>query len=152
TDRLIEYLTDNPVFRIKFFSDSSRDANGAGHHRLVAMEAKIHQHATLASYIFKENCDPVYAVRYRDDPSAMATSVCSRITRLKAGYRGFLKELRAAGAGLKPEDVTPGSSIANKIGTSRWSWWDDLHAFWMEPPNYNPISVSNSTSGHDHEA
>lgn len=28
-----------------------------------------------------------------------------------------------------------------------WPFWDDLHAFWSELPNYNPIGVTNAMSG-----
>jgi hypothetical protein len=31
-------------------------------------------------------------------------------------------------------------------------WWDDLHAFWCELPNYNPHSVQSSDPGFQHAA
>ena len=30
-----------------------------------------------------------------------------------------------------------------------WPFWDDLHGFWSELPNYNPVGVSTSTAGQD---
>jgi hypothetical protein len=33
-----------------------------------------------------------------------------------------------------------------------WPWWDDLHSFWRELPNYNPIGVQSSEPGTDHAA
>jgi hypothetical protein len=33
-----------------------------------------------------------------------------------------------------------------------WPWWDDLHAFWRELPNYNPHSVQLSDLGFQHAA
>jgi len=30
-----------------------------------------------------------------------------------------------------------------------WPYWDDLHGFWSELPNYNPVGVSTSTAGQD---
>jgi len=30
-----------------------------------------------------------------------------------------------------------------------WPYWDDLHGFWSELPNYNPVGVSMSTAGQD---
>ena len=34
----------------------------------------------------------------------------------------------------------------------KWPWWNELHAFWRELPNYNPIAVMNATPGNDHAA
>lgn len=33
-----------------------------------------------------------------------------------------------------------------------WPWWDDLHVFWRELPNYNTVGVSSSQPGTDHAA
>ncbi len=33
-----------------------------------------------------------------------------------------------------------------------WPWWKELHSFWRELPNYNPIAVTNSTPGVNHAA
>ena len=33
---------------------------------------------------------------------------------------------------------------------SEWPWWDDLHAFWRELPNYNPVGVQSSEPGTMH--
>jgi hypothetical protein len=33
-----------------------------------------------------------------------------------------------------------------------WPWWDDLHAFWCELPNYNPHNVQLSDPGFQHAA
>jgi len=34
--------------------------------------------------------------------------------------------------------------------TLEWPWWKELHSFWRELPNYNPICVTTSTPGVDH--
>jgi hypothetical protein len=41
--------------------------------------------------------------------------------------------------------------LAEKIKLA-FPHWDELDGFWRELPNYNPIGVSNSTSGVDHAA
>src|ERR1700678_3934964 len=33
---------------------------------------------------------------------------------------------------------------------SEWPWWDDLHAYWRELPNYNPQGVQSSEPGTMH--
>lgn len=90
--------------------------------------------------------------------------------RLKKEYIAHLKALGSTGAGLAPEDVSEGTPLANLISmffqpwlyflfltlhlieqiTEGWPWWAELHAFWRELPNYNPIAVATSTPGVDH--
>lgn len=31
-------------------------------------------------------------------------------------------------------------------------WYEELHAFWKDLPNYNPIAITTSTPGTDHAA
>ena len=90
-------------------------------------------------------------------------------SRLKLEYVAHLKVLGNTGAGLDPCTITKGSTIANVIGIyqfhsymdyantfctagirSEWPWWDDLHAYWRELPNYNPQSVQSSEPGTMH--
>ena len=33
---------------------------------------------------------------------------------------------------------------------SEWPWWDNLHAYWRELPNYNPQGVQSSEPGTMH--
>lgn len=84
-----------------------------------------------------------------------------------------MKSLGRTGAGLASDKVHDGSKLANLVGKSSfsvalvsyptiwpchasdeivsvWPWWKDLHAFWRELPNYNPIGVENSMPGEDH--
>lgn len=67
---------------------------------------------------------------------------------------------------MKPEDVTPGSEIANIISmlylsvlrryfqpavekeTENFKWWPRLHGYWRTLPNFNPYTVS-SDPGQD---
>lgn len=45
---------------------------------------------------------------------------------------------------MAPVDCLPGEV------RKAFPWWDDLHAFWRELPNYNPIGVQSSEPGTDH--
>jgi hypothetical protein len=40
--------------------------------------------------------------------------------------------------------------VTTALITSQWPWWKELHSFWRELPNYNPICVTTSTPGVDH--
>ncbi|KAJ6540369.1 hypothetical protein B0H19DRAFT_864045, partial [Mycena capillaripes] len=150
TDQLVAYLSDNPDFRRKLFSDSTAAAKKEKRPKLVAKDGKVVQYGVLAKHIFEE--DPKERARYHNDPSKYATSVETRIRRLKKEYKVYLEVLGATGAGLKPDDVEPGSNIASRIDriVAVWPWWTVLHSFWRELPSYNPIGVQSSEPGTDH--
>lgn len=46
----------------------------------------------------------------------MFTADANLVTSLRTKYRTFNNELGQTGAGLRKEEVTPGSDISNKIG------------------------------------
>ncbi|KAJ7497809.1 hypothetical protein B0H11DRAFT_1639326, partial [Mycena galericulata] len=155
TDKLIEYLVDDPRFRIKLFSDSTAEAKKAGRQKLVGKDGKTHQYTQLAAYIFKE--DPAEEARYANAPKKYASAV---ETRLKKEYLALCTKLGATGAGLDPGLVTAGTEnyyILSRIYRlfsaeirNDWPWWDQLHGFWRELPNYNPVGVQSSEPGTDH--
>jgi hypothetical protein len=89
--------------------------------------------------------------------------------RLKKQYRAANERIGRTGAGLKAEDIVPGSEIANIIGTSNscilrcflckpnpiveketqnFKWWPRLHGYWRRLPNFNPYTVT-SDPGQD---
>ncbi|KAJ7443069.1 hypothetical protein B0H11DRAFT_2204324 [Mycena galericulata] len=152
TRSIITYLTDNPPFRIKLFSDSTADAKQDGRAKLVGKDGKPQQFAILGAYVFSE--DPKEQARYANNPGKYATSVETRMRRLKKEYKAWVEILGATGAGLQPAQVIPGSKIESLLGDirSKWPWWDDLHPFWRELPNYNPVGVQSSEPGKDHAA
>ncbi|KAJ3930648.1 MAG: hypothetical protein NXY57DRAFT_962507 [Lentinula lateritia] len=67
--------------------------------------------------------------------------------RLKKTYSKHVRRLKDTGGGLLPEDQA--QNIIEQI-QEEFEFWDDLHAMWSELPNYNPIGVSNATSGSNH--
>ncbi|KAJ7616876.1 hypothetical protein B0H17DRAFT_882543, partial [Mycena rosella] len=154
TDAGIEYLVDNPQFRIKLFSDSTADAKKENRAKQVAKDGKAVQYGELAKHIFLE--DPQEQARYANNPVKYATSTETRMRRLKKEYQGHLERIGATGAGLDPSRIREGSELASIFGESTneiredWPWWDDLHGFWRELPSYNPIGVQSSEPGTDH--
>ncbi|KAJ7120058.1 hypothetical protein C8R44DRAFT_529464, partial [Mycena epipterygia] len=149
THKIMEYLIDNPTFRIKLFSDSTAEAKRAGRQKLVGKDGKQQQYAQLAEYVFKD--DPAEMVRFASNIQKYASAVETRLRRRKE-YIARCNKLGATGAGLDPELVSEGTNIANLIEEIResWPWWDDLHGFWRELPNYNPVGVQSSQPGTDH--
>ncbi|KAJ6554429.1 hypothetical protein B0H19DRAFT_146943 [Mycena capillaripes] len=151
TDSLVTYLTDNPDFRRKLFSDSTAVAKKEKRDKAVGKDGKAVQYGVLAKHIFED--DPKEKARYANaDPSKYASSVETRIWRLKKEYKVHLGVLGATGAGLEPADVTPGSKFASLIDkiTAGWPWWPVLHSFWRELPSYNPVGIQSSEPGTDH--
>jgi hypothetical protein len=93
------------------------------------------------------------------------------MSRLKNEYKDLVKKLGATGAGLNPAHIKVGSEIEGLIGEHAaaftelqllkpalgkiredWPWWDELHSFWRELPNYNPVGIQSSEPGTDHAA
>ncbi|KAF8483219.1 hypothetical protein JB92DRAFT_3148979 [Gautieria morchelliformis] len=137
THSLIQLLIDQPDLWCKLFSDSTRDAKDNNQRKLQAKDQKIHLHGVLAKHIFEEH----NAIQYASDLGNFAN--------LKKTYARHVRELGATGAGLEPEDVTPGSDIANKLDAicEDFPFWDDLHPMWCELPNYNAVGVTSLKHG-----
>ncbi|KAJ7461450.1 hypothetical protein FB451DRAFT_1371191 [Mycena latifolia] len=150
TAKIITYLFEHPEFRIRLFSDSTAEAKEAGRAKLVGKDGKPQQYGVLAKHVFKD--DPKEQARYANNAAKYATAVDTRLRRLKKEYKKWVVLLGATGAGLHPDQVIPGSNIANLLDEirSKWPWWDDLHPFWSELPNYNPVGVQSSEPGVDH--
>ncbi|KAK7022515.1 hypothetical protein R3P38DRAFT_2532783 [Favolaschia claudopus] len=139
THSMATYLTENPDFRRKLFSDSTAAAKKEGRQKKVAKDGKPVQCGTLAKHIFEK--DPKEAEGYARNPSKYA-----------GAYQGHLATLGATGAGLSPSEVEPDTKIASLVALIRaqWPWWDDFHSFWRELPRYNPVGVQSSEPGTDH--
>lgn len=79
THKIMEYLIDNPTFRIKLFSDSTAEAKKAGRQKLVGKDGKPQQYAQLAEYVFKD--DPAEMVRFASNVQKYASAVETRLRR-----------------------------------------------------------------------
>ncbi|KAJ7868543.1 hypothetical protein B0H14DRAFT_2572278 [Mycena olivaceomarginata] len=150
THSLVAYLCAHPDVRRKLFSDSTAEAKKEKRKKDVAKDGKAVQHGVLTQAIFED--DPSERARYANDPTKYATSVETRLRRLKGEYKTHLETIGATGAGIDPFEVKDGTKLASLIDRIRieWPWWDDLHSFWRELPSYNPIGVQSSEHGTDH--
>jgi hypothetical protein len=81
TDRLVDWLEDNPEDRQKLFSDSSHDAKKENWPRHVAKGSKSVFHAKMAEYVFSVDGDPKVRVEVKGDVKKYAKAVENRITQ-----------------------------------------------------------------------
>ncbi|KAF8573146.1 hypothetical protein K439DRAFT_1421459 [Ramaria rubella] len=154
TYRLVDYLEQNPDFRRKLFSDTTKDANAKKRPKNQGKNQKTVSYGILAAWVFDEDNRDNEKLRssYLEDKMHYNKSVGGQLAQCKKKYHGYCKSLGETGAGLDPEDVWQDSPLSNAIQMIRdeWPFWDHLHALWRELPNYNPIGVSSSASGKEH--
>ncbi|KAJ7233813.1 hypothetical protein C8J57DRAFT_1532137 [Mycena rebaudengoi] len=150
TERLLDWLDNNPADRQKLFSDSTKDASKEGRKARKASGAKTIYYTKIADAVFSVDADPAVREAFKKDSTPYVRSVENYVSRLKSEYHDFNTELGQTGAGLKYEDITPGSDIHNKIELLKASfpWWERLHGYWRTLPNFNPFTVS-SEPGQD---
>ncbi|KAJ7050203.1 hypothetical protein C8F01DRAFT_1179733 [Mycena amicta] len=147
----ISVLKDDSSLRLKLFSDSTQDANSEGRRKTVGADGKKQLYKAFAKQTFEHN-DMVtkhatVAEAYLKDPERYASSLQQRFDRLRKLYREARGKLKETGRG-----VVPGDGAVNSIAQTReqFKFWDELHSFWSELPNYSPIGVSAADSGVDH--
>jgi len=134
TERLLDWLDDNPEDRQKLFSDSSKDAKDEGRRKRVAKNTKSEFHKKMATYIFSADSDPEVRADFLVNPVNYIKSVDNYIIRyvlysyyviksnifgscrLRKEYRGFNESLGQTGAGLRYEDIDEGSDLKNLVG------------------------------------
>jgi hypothetical protein len=136
TERLLDWLEENPVDRQKLFSDSTKDAKDEGRRKRVAKGTKSEFHKLIAIFVFSVDADDDvrddFAVNSGNYTKSVdnylgryalcflpfnSESCSSASSRLRKEYRLFNEKLGQTGAGLKFEDVEEGSALSNLIGS-----------------------------------
>jgi hypothetical protein len=79
TDRLIDWLEENPSERHKLFADSIQDAQAEGHARNVAKTSKTTFYSAIAEAVFSVDADLPTREDYANDKSRYARGVENRI-------------------------------------------------------------------------
>ncbi|KAH8797795.1 hypothetical protein DL96DRAFT_897817 [Flagelloscypha sp. PMI_526] len=147
----IEYLTNNVPFRLKMFSDSTQAARAENRARVQGKDGRDVMFGHLAEPVFTHptfvETEPQLAKEYKENPKRFVQSIKQRFARLRDDYRKHAVKLKATGGGVLPEDQQ--TNIIEQI-KEEFPFWDDLHAFWRELPNYSPIAVSSSERDIDH--
>ena len=117
TERLLDWLEENPVDRHKLFSDSTKDAKDEGRRKRVAKGTKSEFHKSIATHVFSADADKVVRDDFAANPGNYTKSVDNYIgqygfqlssfssnlsgsSRLQKEYRIFNKKLGQTGAGL----------------------------------------------------
>lgn len=75
TDRLLDWLDDNPADRQKLFSDSSQDARVEGRKRRVAKGSKTHFYTRMAAAVFSVDAKKDIRDNFGANPDKYAKSV-----------------------------------------------------------------------------
>ncbi|KAH9060603.1 hypothetical protein EDB87DRAFT_1547080, partial [Lactarius vividus] len=159
TDRLVDWLEDNPEDRQKLFSDLSHDAKKENRPRCVAKGSKSIFHNKMAEYIFSVDVDARVRVEVKEDIKKYSKAVENRISYctdilqcLKRKYREFTHELGRTGVGLTVEEIRKDSNLSNVLDKLLIGFpvWERLHGFWRTLPSFNPHVVS-SEPGQDLE-
>ncbi|KAH9052850.1 hypothetical protein EDB87DRAFT_1549759, partial [Lactarius vividus] len=146
TDRLVDWLEDNPMDRQKLFSDSSHDTKKENRPHCVAKGSKSAFHAKMAEYIFSVDTDPKVCEEIKGGRKKYTKAVENRITQVQPRACG------RTGAGLSVDEIRRDESLSNLLGKLllRFPIWERLHGFWHTLPSFNPYAVS-SEPGQDLE-
>ncbi|KAH8991610.1 hypothetical protein EDB86DRAFT_2765963, partial [Lactarius hatsudake] len=153
TDRLINWLEDNPEDRQRLFSDSSHNAKKENRMRRVAKGSKSSFHVKMAEYIFSVDADARVREEMKTDTKKYAKAVKNQIMHLKRKYRGFNQELGRTGTGLTVEEIRGDVNLNNLLDKllSGFPTWERLHGFWRTLPSFNP-HLASSEPGQDLES
>lgn len=76
---MVTYLSEQPDFRRRLFSDSTGAAKQEGRRKVVAKDGKTQQYAVLAQSIFAK--DPAQSSAFKANPTKFATAVETRLRR-----------------------------------------------------------------------
>jgi hypothetical protein len=81
TERLLDWLEENPEERQKLFSDSSKDAKDEGRRKHVAKSTKSEYHKMIALAVFSVDCDASVRNDCVSNPLAYTKSVDNYLSR-----------------------------------------------------------------------
>jgi len=82
TERLLDWLEENPEERQKLFSDSSKDAKEEGRRKRVAKSPKSEFHKLIAIFVFSVDSDSEIRADFQSNAVNYTKSVDNYIIRL----------------------------------------------------------------------
>jgi hypothetical protein len=81
TERLLDWLEENPVDRQKLFSDSTKDAKDEGRRKRVAKGTKSEFHKLIATFVFSVDADKEVREDFAANPVNYMKSVDNYLGR-----------------------------------------------------------------------
>lgn len=81
TERLLDWLEENPADRQKLFSDSSKDAKDEGRRKRVAKGTKAEFHKLIATFVFSADNDPNVRAHFATNTVSYTKSVDNYLAR-----------------------------------------------------------------------
>jgi hypothetical protein len=81
TERLLDWLEENPADRQKLFSDSTKDAKDEGRRKRVAKGTKSEFHKLIATYVFSVDDDEAIRADFTVNPTNYTKSVDNYLGR-----------------------------------------------------------------------
>lgn len=81
TTSAIEYLTNEPTFRLKLFGDSTTEAKDEGRKKVQAHEGKTILYGMLAKEVFENVDDIKVRAEYAANPTAFGSSTQQQFAR-----------------------------------------------------------------------
>jgi hypothetical protein len=81
TERLLDWLDENPVDRQKLFSDSSKDAKEEGRRKRVAKGTKSEFHKMIATFVFSADADSKTRLDFSSNAGNYTKSVDNYLAR-----------------------------------------------------------------------
>ena len=81
TERLLDWLEENPVDRQKLFSDSTKDAKDEGRRKRVAKGTKSEFHKLITTFVFSVDADKDVREDFAANPGNYTKSVDNYLGR-----------------------------------------------------------------------
>ncbi|CAK5274958.1 unnamed protein product, partial [Mycena citricolor] len=176
--KAIEYLTNNPEFRMKLFSDSTSDAAAQSRAKVQGKETKVGMYEIIMDFVAgvpsasemeeeakvkSESGSADHEAESNEEetgvlgPEWKAKYLADRGSLARSLQQQFSRMKKTYSGHVSKLYATggglrPEDDQANLIAQIKEQFvhWDELDGFWRELPNYNPIGVLNAKSGANH--
>ena len=81
TERLLDWLEENPAYHQKLFSDSTKDAKDEGRRKHVSKGTKSEFHKMIVTFVFSADVDAIVRADFTVNPGNYTKSVDNYLAR-----------------------------------------------------------------------